>query len=167
MVHISTLDDKSKNISGILNTLAKLNRDYIFHIITETDEQTAWEMIEKQQLDKSKFIVESQLSAPEIGEVLRKADCLVHFSNYETFSIVIAEAWSCGIPAIYSKCGGLTEINNPELGIQIAVKDEKALLNALTTFKRADYSTEKIHNFSKQFSAEKVKAQLVEIYSQF
>ena len=41
------------------------------------------------------------------------------FSNYETFSVVIAEAWCCGTPVISSVCGGLTNEINSDSGLTV------------------------------------------------
>lgn len=166
-IHVSTLDDEVKNVSGILRALSQLKKEFIFHIITEAPKEKAWEMIENSDLPKEKCIVESQLTASEIGEAMRQADCLIHFSNFETFSVVLAEAWTSGIPVIYSKCGGLTEINNPDLGVQIPIGDEVALLQALENFDRKHYSHTTINAFSRIFSDETIKNQLKDIYNHF
>ena len=99
-------------------------------------------------------IVNQKLNAKEIGEAMRNADCHVLFSNYETFSVVMAEAWSSGIPSIYSQCGGLTEISDSELGVQIQPKDCTDLAAQLEQFKRDDYSISTISEFGNQFSKE-------------
>src|SRR5690554_3026083 len=87
-----------------------------------------------------------------IGEAMRLADSFVLFSNYETFSVVLAEAWTTGIPAIYSQCGGLTEINNVDLGVQIEVGDESALLEALSSFQKDAYPSEAIIQYAQRFT---------------
>lgn len=156
-IHISTFNDQHKNISGMLSAFSQLQRDFILHIITEGKEDDVWEAIHRFEIAPRKCIVESKRTVKEVGEALRLSDCLVLFSNYETFSVVLAEAWITGIPAIYTKCGGLTEINNPDLGIQLSTGDEKALLKALTEFNRSEYSQLRISEFGNRFTIKNVK----------
>lgn len=163
-LHISTFDNTHKNISGMLSAFRQLKKDHLLHLITEGEEKEVWEMLEKHEIPQENCIVESQLPVEKVGEAMRLADCFVLFSNYETFSVVLAEAWSSGIPAIYSRCGGLTEINNPALGNQISVGNEEMLLQALLSFSPSDYEAKRILDFSKQFSKTDIKKQLKSIY---
>lgn len=166
-LHISTFDDKHKNISGMLKAFSQLKKDFLLHLITEGEIDDVWLVLEKFKIPKEKCIVESKLNAKDIGDAMRSADCLVLFSNYETFSVVLAEAWMCGLPAIYSKCGGLTEINNPNVGVQIRVNDIKGLYDELYNFSSSNYDSSVINHFSNQFSEGKIKEELKKAYSTF
>jgi glycosyltransferase involved in cell wall biosynthesis len=97
---------------------------------------------------------------------MRESNCFVLFSNFETFSVVIAEAWSCGIPAIYSQCGGLTEINNPSLGIQVQPKDEIALFEAMKEVveERTMFSKSEILKQAEAYNEEAVLNKFTSIY---
>lgn len=153
-IHISTFDDEHKNISGMLQAFSQLKRKYEIHLVTEGGETEVWEYIDRAKIPRSNCIVNERLNAKEIGKAMRNADCHVLFSNYETFSVVMAEAWSSGIPSIYSQCGGLTEISDSELGVQIQPKDCTDLAAQLEQFKRDDYSISTISEFGNQFSKE-------------
>jgi len=50
------------------------------------------------------------LKPEKIAEEMNQAYVLIHLSEYETFSIVCAEAISCGTPVIASKVGGIPEV---------------------------------------------------------
>lgn len=163
-LHISSFSDQHKNISGMLSVFSQLQKNFKLHIITEGEEVEVWQAIERFNIPPDKCIVDSRKTAKEVGDAMRLADCLVLFSNYETFSVVLAEAWSTGIPVIYTKCGGLTEINNPDLGIQLSIGDEKALLIALIEFDRRKYSTLKISEFGKRFSSDSIRKSFRNIY---
>lgn len=163
-LHISTFDDNHKNVSGMLSAFSQLKSDFILHLVTEGEEEIAWSLLEKYNIPKAKCIVESKLFVVDVGNAMRAADCLVLFSNYETFSVVLAEAWISGIPAIYSQCGGLTELNNPTLGTQIQPKDVAALYTALKGFSRERYDVAEIAEIAKKFSEEFIKEQFKSIY---
>ncbi|MFA5575284.1 MAG: glycosyltransferase [Brumimicrobium sp.] len=165
-IHVSTFNDEHKNISGMLSAFSQLDRNYELHIITEGSEDEVWKKLKAYNIPKENCLVDSKLTTKEVGEAMRLADCFILFSNYETFSVVLAEAWRTGIPAIYSQCGGLTEINNPDLGVQIEPRDEEGLLNALQNFQITDYSRGKIFEYSHNFSEEKLREQLLKIYSE-
>jgi glycosyltransferase involved in cell wall biosynthesis len=163
-LHISTFDDEHKNISGMLSAFSQLQDDFVLHLITEGEEAEVWTALEKYNIPKSKCIVNSKLSVDEIGNAMRAADCLVLFSNYETFSVVLAEAWTSGLPAIYSQCGGLTEINDSKLGVQIKSKDVAGLFKALNSFSKSNYNANNICNYAQKFSEEYIKSELLTIY---
>ena len=61
---------------------------------------------------------------------MQRSVALIMFSNYESFGVVIGEAWSCGIPVISSNSGGLTERIDRTLGIRVNIGDEGALSRA-------------------------------------
>jgi len=48
--------------------------------------------------------------------MLASADALVHGCPFETFGLSIAEAMSCGLPAIVPDEGGASEMHVPEAG---------------------------------------------------
>jgi glycosyltransferase involved in cell wall biosynthesis len=53
------------------------------------------------------------------------------FSNFESFSIVIPEALSCGIPVLATSAGGIPEYFSAHSGRLVSPGDESALLNNL------------------------------------
>lgn len=57
------------------------------------------------------------ISKKNVGDVLRASDFFMHASNIETFSIVVAEALSCGIPVIASNVGALPFLINEKNGV--------------------------------------------------
>lgn len=56
-------------------------------------------------------------SSREISVEMNKASAFVHCSEYETFSVVCAEALSCGTPVLASAVGGIKELVNDSNGI--------------------------------------------------
>lgn len=168
-IHISTFDDTHKNVSGMFRVFKKLQDDALdfeVHIVTEGPKEDVINLAKTVGLDKERLIVDRALDQNGVAHALRSASCLVLFSNYETFSVVLAEAWMSGIPCIYSQCGGLTELNNPDIGIQINTKDEmslyqstKAILNGNQSFSKS-----KISKFSTRFKKENIAKKISEFY---
>lgn len=164
-VHVSTFDEEHKNSAGMLRCFAQLTFDHFLHIITEKDKAEVEGIVKSFHLPEDKYSIESRVTPERVGELMRQSDALVLFSNYETFSVVLAEAWSSGIPAIYSQCGGLTELSHSFLGIQVQPKDETALLEALKKFNVNDYPTKPIVEFAEQFNTNHLLPILLRIYS--
>lgn len=52
--------------------------------------------------------------SPELADLYRAADVFVLPSRHEPFGIVVLEAWSCGLPVVASRVGGLAELIAPE-----------------------------------------------------
>jgi glycosyltransferase involved in cell wall biosynthesis len=70
----------------------------------------------------------------EIGEQLRNTHFLLHASEIETFSIVVAEALCSGTPVVASDCGALPELIDETCGLlcdNTVDAWEKAILSAL------------------------------------
>ncbi len=56
------------------------------------------------------------LDAQEIKLLLNKSHIFLHGSDYETFSVIIAEALMCGLPCVVSPYGIATEVINESNG---------------------------------------------------
>lgn len=62
---------------------------------------------------------------------LASADALVHGCPFETFGLSIAEAMSCGLPAVVPDDGGAAEMHDPESGERYAAGDAEECAAAL------------------------------------
>lgn len=166
-LHISSFDNKHKNIEGMMAGFRKMQdsgQDFILHLITEGSRKEAMGYLKKAGVDPEKCLIDLRSSSAEVAEAMRAADCLVLFSNYETFSVVMAEAWMSGVPAIYSRCGGLTELTDPSLGTQVEKGDTAALAEALMAFHPEHYHPNEIAARAHRFSEEHVARDLGMVY---
>jgi alpha-1,6-mannosyltransferase len=62
---------------------------------------------------------------------LASADVLLHGCPFETFGLSIAEAMSCGLPAVVPDDGGAAEMHDPDSGERYAAGDTEACAEAL------------------------------------
>ena len=134
ILHISHLDNQQKNSLGILTVIKKLSeqrQDFVLRIIADDNIEYAETLIKSLNIPKSVVQLDTIKSTTEVARAYQDASFFLLYSNYETFSVVLAEAWSSGLPVVYSKCGGLTELNDKKLGIQIQPKDDEILLKSL------------------------------------
>ncbi|MEQ8359931.1 MAG: glycosyltransferase [Cytophagales bacterium] len=77
-------------------------------------------------------------NSTEIGKIMRSNDVFLHASDYETFSVVCAEALACGLPVIASNVGALPEVVS-EKGILVE-NDEGSWHNAIKAYLEGKFS---------------------------
>lgn len=134
--HISSFEEKSKNMSGIL-AAAKImkEQDIDFELIMigdGIDWKETVKLTEKLGLnDIVKFT--GVLEGNELVKMMNTCHCSIIFSHYETFSIVIPENLACGIPVIATSIGGIPEVLPAEFGILIPPNDINALIESMKT----------------------------------
>jgi glycosyltransferase involved in cell wall biosynthesis len=115
-LHVSTLDDSIKNVSGIIDAFEKIkHKNMVLKIIG--DGPVDW-IIKKVSTLKTKntVVVESEKTHDKIAKEMQKADVFVLFSNIENLPLVLIESISSGTPFIATKVGGIPELFNNELG---------------------------------------------------
>ncbi len=172
ILHISHLDNNHKNTEGMLKVIKKIStyrNDFVFHIITDENYENAEKLISELKIEDKFIKLESTKTTEEIAEAYKNASFFLLYSNFETFSVVLAEAWCSGLPSIYSKCGGLTDINNSDLGFQIQPKNDKELENILVKMldEYQNFDKNKIQKFGvENFNKNLIADEIIEIYRQ-
>ena len=78
--------------------------------------------------------IRGQVAQAELPRVLRSADAVVCAPWYEPFGIVPLEAAACGVPAVVSAVGGLTDsVVHGETGLHVPPRNPDAIAAALAT----------------------------------
>ena len=170
-LHVSTCDDAHKNITGMVRVFAQLYAqfpDLKLEIISERPVEEVHELLQSGDENYRNFTqLFPKTDQHGIAIAMRRNDCFVMFSNYETFSVVLAESWLSGIPAVYAQCGGLTEIHNARVGIQVERKNETQLFHALHQILNGEvrFDPNEITEFAKKFQKETVGATFSSLYT--
>lgn len=171
IVHISCFEDRSKNISGIINVIERLSKkrdDFELILVGEgiNLDQMKSLSAEKGLTDKT-IRFTGLLENQTLIEVLQQADFMLMFSNYENMPVVINESFSCGIPVISSNVGGISEVINPQTGLLVEKGNEKELeekINWMLDHHR-EFDSHKLREYAiKNFSYEAVGCRFFEIY---
>ena len=171
IIHISCFEDKSKNISGLLQSFRILKDKYIDYeailIGDGMDFETMKRQAESLQLnDKVHFA--GLLQGKDLVDVLASGDFLVLSSNYENMPVVIIEALACGLPIVSTNVGGISEIVNDGNGLLVPPQDPERLADAMQTMLQTyqNYDANVLRDsIIKKFSNESVGKLLNSIYT--
>jgi glycosyltransferase involved in cell wall biosynthesis len=133
----------------------------------EEHEVTALQEMAVQYRLEKRVIVQGKLSREETARQMRRADCFVLTSRFETFGIVFVEAMACGKPVIASKTGGPDSFITPETGILVQVENIAETAAAMETmfFKASSFDPDYIRNYAvKNFSEDVITKKIIGIY---
>ena len=170
IIHVSCFENKSKNITGLIDALQILEERDIKFQFTFIGDGIDFAMIKDyvkklQHQENIRFtgILEGQ---DYVGE-LSSGDFLVLSSNYETQGVVLLEAFACGMPVVSTNVGGIPEIVNENNGILVPPHDPTKLADAmqtmLQTYQNYDVNTLR-DSVIKKFSNETVGKLLNSLY---
>ena len=169
-LHVSTLDKKTKNPIGILDACRLLKSESLpFRLTIVSDEDTSKLERYAAELELTEEVV---FKGPQVWEDMPQfyyeSDAFVLNSDYETFSIVLAEALATGTPIISTDVGIAREI--PETA-KISVKKDNpySLSNAMKKFieETATFDYHTITTMGQQYYAPRILekwTQLIERY---
>ena len=141
-VHVSSLYDEHKNITGLMRVVSKVMKvkaDFKLVIIHNNDNSLVKAKMEEFGVPTSRVVFYKDIPNQEVAKHLSHATSVLQFSNYETQGCVILEALSCGTPSISSNVGGIDDFFDENCGILVEAGNEeqleKAILNMLENYK--------------------------------
>jgi glycosyltransferase involved in cell wall biosynthesis len=158
---ICTLEDKTKNISGMIRAFKKAllkNENLRFTIYGNgIDEQLLINFTKEQGLLDTYIFFKGYVPNSQIAAVYFSHHVFISFSNYETFSISTAEALTHGLPVIVSKSGGPQSFVNQQNGILVNCANEDELSEAIVSLAEniEKYDCNKVSNTMKDRFSEK------------
>ena len=116
------------------------------------------EIILDLKLEKNVFLI-GLLKPDQIAYEMHQSKAFIHCSDYETFSVVCAEALCCGTPVIASKVGGITEFVNKSNGILVEDNSPDSFFGSILDFEEEskNFDRKKISNDAvAKFSEKKI-----------
>lgn len=160
ILHVSNMNNSIKNISGILNTLVKIEKKIPKLEVWMIGEEALSYQKTITSLGLSKRIqLKNHLPQEELADYYKKADLFILFSNTENLPCVILESFSTGTPVIATNVGGISEFFPKNFGRLIPVQGEEQLASEIISF----YNNEKtfappseMHAYVEQHFSEKV-----------
>ncbi|UHO38535.1 glycosyltransferase [Chryseobacterium capnotolerans] len=167
-LHISNLI-ALKNPDAIINAAVRLRKEFEnfeLHIGGDGDVERLDSLILKYN-GKEYIKTFAEIAYQEVAEKMRQSDCFVLFSDYESFSCVLLESLSSGVPVIATRVGAIPEIINENQGIIIDKSEEElymAMKNMLCGNHKTD-SPEALHQYVvDNFSIPAIAKQFSEVY---
>jgi glycosyltransferase involved in cell wall biosynthesis len=156
ILHISTLAEV-KNVKGILRAIKQVSlkrNDFELVILCEIDnrKEEFIEFSKSLKLEESTVMFKSYIAdTGKLAELMLSSNFMLMFSNYESFSVVLAESLWVGRPVITSKCGGPQEFINEDSGILVNPGDEKGLEMAVNKMLDTwqSYNSKKMQEFAR------------------
>lgn len=171
IVHVSCFENKSKNITCLIDALQILEtRDIKFQCVFIGD-GIDFAMI-KDYVNKLKHQENIRftgiLEGQDYVNELSSGDFLVLSSNYETQGVVLLEAFACGMPVVSTNVGGIPEIVNESNGILVPPHEPEKLADAMQTMLQTypSYDASALHDsITKKFSNETIGELFNSIYT--
>jgi len=158
-LHVSSLNDAQKNITGILRVWKKITdqQEGIKLVIGGDGPYQHYKSIAENLYISAKTIEFFGEKKPiEISQLMNKSHCLILFSNYENLPVVIVEAMASGLFILSTRVGGIAEHVDDTKGLLINAGDEleleKTIITAmekLKTFNGEESRNYAINHFSK------------------
>lgn len=163
-LHVSSLVDDHKNITGILRVWKKFS-DAHSDVHLEIGGDGPFEFF-AQKASEMGIKPESihffgTLPWEGIADKMKNAHALILFSNYENLPCVIVESMASGMAVISTKVGGISEHITPSNGILVEKGNENELFQALESFvsKQAHFESELIRSYAENHFSKKAIAQ--------
>ncbi len=172
-LHVSCFDNRSKNISGLLEAIFELSKrrsDFRCLLVGEGPDLESMKQLamELGVLEKTVFFVGLK-EDKDLASLYDEADFTVLSSRYETFGTVIVESLACGTPVISTPVGIAPEVINDKNGILVPAEDILALTEAIDHMldRRNSFDRDAIKaTIQERYSPQSIGSQLSEIYSQ-
>ncbi|MCC6599381.1 MAG: glycosyltransferase, partial [Crocinitomicaceae bacterium] len=121
-IHVSSLNEKQKNITGILRAWKKAtdtNHAIHLHIGGDGPVNMVSEEAVKLKIPSESISFFGEQTWDFIAKKMTASHCLLLFSNYENLPCVIAEALASGIPVISTATGGIGEHISEDRGVLV------------------------------------------------
>lgn len=172
IIHISSLLDKHKNISGMLRVAKKLENkidNFTWKFAGGTSKEFS-SLLNTLNFTTAKIEFKNHIPQEKLVEELQNSNLFVLFSNFENLPCVILESFACGIPVISTDVGGIKEFFPNDFGVLIAKENEKALVEAIVnqyqSFKKNNQQNKnKMYNYAvKNFSQTAIENQFSKLY---
>ncbi len=173
-LHISTFDNRAKNIEGLLRSAASLAEhrdDFELRLVGDGADLAAMKKLAHELAPGSGQIhFDGAMEPRDVAARLRSADVLVLFSHYENLPVVVLEALCSGVPVLATRVGGLPELIHQGNGILVEPGDEEELAKAMVRMLdtgRTKYNTKEIQDDAVQrFSEPVIARHIAEVYRQ-
>lgn len=170
IVHVSSLTEREKNISGIIAIAAELKKKrFPFHLTLvgkNIDESAAHKTLAREQGLEAYVTFAGFKTAEAIADEMNRSDVFLLFSHFEGAPVVVTEALACGLPVISTDVGQVSRMIPPDMGIILKNQSIEAGVDALLHYKRSDFRDREAMNgyICERYAPEAVCRQITGFY---
>ena len=171
VLHVSCFDDRSKNITGLLDAvriLARKRTDFVLHLAGDGPDLTRIrEYASGLGLTEQTVVFTGLRSEGELAGDYGNACFTVLSSRFETFGTVIIESLACGTPVLATDTGIAAEVLNEANGLLVKPGDSEGLVNGLDAMLdrcNASDRTRVKKSLGDRYTPNNVAGRLMEIY---
>jgi glycosyltransferase involved in cell wall biosynthesis len=171
-IHVSTLGYQ-KNTDGILRCFKKLLEllpgEPLELLVVGPGFETHRAWVEQEMSEKDTVVFTGPKPYQEVAALMQTAHALVLFSRFENLPCVMLEAFSCGLPVIGSRVGGIAYHLPESNGLLVDSENETQLLEAMRHLYQhyADYDRKQIESDARRhYSMESIGRLYVNTYAE-
>ncbi|MCB9169104.1 MAG: glycosyltransferase [Flavobacteriales bacterium] len=142
-LHVSTLLDAHKNVSGLIRSFAAARRQVpaiTLDIVGDGDRAPHERTAAGLGLGADAIRFEGPMEPASIADRMRNADVFVLPSNHENLPCVMLEAFATGLPVLATDVGGIPEHLSGERGVLIGRGDMAALEREMSAIAQGRYA---------------------------
>jgi len=170
-IHISSLKDEHKNVSGLLSIFAEIVEKHPEARLTIIGNEHHTQVQRYIQLLKLGGEVGLLREVPieKVATHLQKSHALLLFSNYENAPCVISEAHCVGLPVIATNVGGVSEMIDAGNGLLVGAGDIYGMYAAMSKMIKSYHTYDRVQInkvASMKYGYEVVAAQYLASYKQ-
>ena len=156
---VADLWSERKRISDFLALAEQLPEDYQIVLIGRNKDR---------RIKKYSNIIDIPYTenVDELAEFYSEAFVFLNPSREESFSVVTAEALSCGTPVIVLDTSAVKELVGENTGIILNRHNTEDYLNALKRIELSNFHSKEIERYAERFSSEKMTETVLKLYEQ-
>ena len=168
LLHVSCFDERAKNVKGLLRAakmLSEKRQDWCLKLVgTGVDYKEVRAYADTLDIPEGCLEWTGELTPQQVADEMHKADALVLSSRYETYGVVLAEAYAAGLPILSTPVGIAEEVADLIVPQEIAQHKAGTFAEFMESILWNTEFRSKKSDLTNRFTAEAIGRKLVSIY---